>query len=41
MYYGTYHKNTRFFIINTFLSKARLKFSKNQANSKQHLEAEL
>ena len=31
----------RFFISNTFLSNARLKFSNNQANPKQQREAEL
>ena len=30
-----------FFISNTFISKARLKLPKNQANSKQHPEAGL
>ena len=32
---------TFFFISNTFISNARLKFAKNQANAKQHPEAEL
>ena len=32
---------TRFFINNTFISNARLKLAKNQANAKQHPEAEL
>ena len=32
---------TRFFISNTFISNARLKFAKIQANSKQHPKAEL
>ena len=32
---------TRFFISNTFISNARLKLAKNQANAKQHPEAEL
>ena len=32
---------TRFFISNTFTSNARLKLVKNQANAKQHPEAEL
>ena len=31
---------TRFFISNTFISKARLKSTKNQANAKQHPDAE-
>ena len=31
---------TRFFISNTLISNARLKFSKYQAKAKQHLEAE-
>ena len=31
----------RFFIKNTFISNARLKLAKNQANAKQHPEAEL
>ena len=31
----------RFFLSNTFLSNARLKFSNNQANPKQQREAEL
>ena len=30
-----------FFISNTFISKARLKLAKNQANAKHHPEAEL
>ena len=30
-----------FFISNTFISNARLKLAKNQANAKQHPEAEL
>ena len=30
-----------FFISNTFTSNARLKLAKNQANAKQHPEAEL
>ena len=30
-----------FFISNTFISNARLKLTKNQANAKQHAEAEL
>ena len=30
-----------FFISNTFISNARLKMAKNQANAKQHPEAEL
>ena len=30
-----------FFISNSFISNARLKFTKNQANAKQHPEAEL
>ena len=30
-----------FFISNTFISNARLKLVKNQANAKQHSEAEL
>ena len=34
-------KNTRFFISNTFISNARLKLAKNQANAKQHCEAGL
>ena len=34
-------QNTRFFITNTFISNARLKLSKNQANAKQHLDSEL
>ena len=33
--------NTRFFISNTFTSNAGLKLAKNQANVKQHPEAEL
>ena len=34
--------NTRyFFVSNTFISNARLKLAKNQANAKQHPEAEL
>ena len=32
---------THFFISNIFVSNARLKLAKNQANAKQHLEAEL
>ena len=32
---------TLFLISNTFISNARLKFAKNQANAKQHPEAEL
>ena len=32
---------TRFFISNTFISNVRLKLAKNEANVKQHLEAEL
>ena len=34
-------KLNTFFISNTFLSNARLKLAKNQANAKQHPEAEL
>ena len=30
-----------FFVGNTFISNARLKMAKNQANAKQHPEAEL
>ena len=30
-----------FFVSNTFISNTRLKLAKNQANTKQHLEAEL
>ena len=30
-----------FFVSNTFISNARLKLAKNQANAKQHPEAEL
>ena len=37
----TYTAYTRFFIKNTFISKTRLKLAKNQANTKQHPEAEL
>ena len=33
--------NTSFFISNTFISNARLKLAKNQANAKQHPEVEL
>ena len=33
-------KNTHFFISNTFISTVRLKLAKNQANAKQHCEAE-
>ena len=34
--------NTRFlFLSNNFISNARLKLGKNQANAKQHPEAEL
>ena len=32
---------TLFFISNTFISNARLKLAKNEANAKQHSEAEL
>ena len=32
---------TLFFISNTFINNARLKLAKNQANAKQHSEAEL
>ena len=32
---------TLLFISNTFISNARLKLTKNQAKSKQHLEAQL
>ena len=32
---------TRFFISNNFISNARLKWTKDQANFKQHPEAEL
>ena len=32
---------TLFFINNTFISNARLKVANNQANAKQHPEAEL
>ena len=32
---------TLFFISKTFISKVRLKLEKNQANSKQHPEADL
>ena len=35
------HIHARFFIKNTFISKTRLKLVKNQANTKQHPEAEL
>ena len=40
---GGVHTNlyTRFFISSTFISNARLKLTKNQANTKQHPEAEL
>ena len=34
-------ENTRFFTSNTFIRNARLKLAKNQANAKQHHEAEL
>ena len=33
--------NTLFYITNSFISNARLKLAKNQANVKQHPEAEL
>ena len=33
--------NTRFFISNTFISNARLKLAKNQANAKQQPKNEL
>ena len=33
--------NTRFFISSTFISNARMKLAKNQANAKQHSGAEL
>ena len=33
------YDTTPFFISNTFVSKARLKLAKNQANAKQHPEA--
>ena len=33
--------STRFFISNTFISNAKIKLAKNQANAKQHPEAEL
>ena len=33
--------HTRFFISNTFTGNAKLKLTKNQANAKQHPEAEL
>ena len=32
---------TLFFISNTFISNAKLKLAKNQANAKQHSQAEL
>ena len=35
------YDTTHFFISNTFISKARLKLAKNQANDKQHPEAGL
>ena len=35
------YDTTYFFISNTFISKARLKLAKSQANAKQHLEARL
>ena len=47
MYLSYSHKKTTteytrfFFISNTFISNARLKSAKNQANAKQHPEAEL
>ena len=33
--------NTRFFTSNTFISNARVKLAKNQADNKQHPELEL
>ena len=38
---GAPPKNTRFFTSNTFITIARLKLAKNQANANQHPEAEL
>ena len=35
------HKNIHAFLFTYFISNARLKFAKNQANAKQHPEAEL
>ena len=35
------YSNTRFFISNTFISNAKLKLAKNQANVKQHPEVEI
>ena len=37
----TFNQVKDFFISNTFISNAKLKLAKNQANAKQHLEAEL
>ena len=37
----TFHMHDFFFISNTFVSNARLKWAKNQAKTKQHPEAEL
>ena len=39
--YGNRCLFTRFFISNTFISKARLKSTKKQANAKQHPDAKL
>ena len=38
---ATVFRDTSFFINNTFISNARLKLAKNQANAKQQPEAEL
>ena len=38
---GKTHRVHVFFISNTFVSNTRLKLAKNQANTKQHPEAEL
>ena len=38
---GGFYGNTSFFISNIFINNANLKLAKNQANAKDHLEAEL
>ena len=38
---GGYYGNASFFISNIFISNANLKLAKNQANAKDHFEAEL
>ena len=41
LFFVKFRMNYTFFISNTIASNTRLKIAKNQANFKQHLEAEL